>query len=110
MKVLHEKDIPITIIHDSLKTHRFISPGDLKSTVQSVNYVKMDPGDTFTPHAHQDSEEYFFIISGSADAQIAGNDFSVTEGDFIIVEKNELHVFTNNTQSQCRFIQFRTLI
>src|ERR1700722_4825932 len=98
MKLFHLKDIPKTIAHDNLTRQRFVASGDLQSKVQTVNYVELLPGESYTPHDHPDCEECFFVIEGEAEAVIAGERQITKKGDFIVVEPKETHVFTNNSQ------------
>lgn len=110
MKVLKLHTIPITIAHDNLKRQRFIAPGNLKSQVQTVNYVTLKPGESYTPHRHPDCEECFFVIEGKAEAKIEEKTIQLEKGDFLVVEQNELHVFTNTSSSEFIYFQFRVLI
>ena len=110
MKLFHLKDIPKTIAHDNLIRQRFVAPGDLQSKVQTVNYVELLPGESYTPHDHSDCEESFFVIEGSAEAVIAGKKQTITKGDFIVVEPKEMHVFTNTSQKIFIYFQFRVLL
>jgi mannose-6-phosphate isomerase-like protein (cupin superfamily) len=110
MKLLHLKDVPKTTAHDNLIRQRFVAPGDLKSKVQTVNYVELQPGESYTPHNHPDCEECFFVIEGEAKAVIAEKTFMFRKGDFLVVEPKEMHVFTNTSQKIFIYFQFRILV
>lgn len=110
MKLLQLNDIPTTIAHDNLKRQRFVAPGDLKSNVQTVNYVVLKSGESYSPHRHPDCEECFFVIEGKAKAEIENKIVELKKGDFLAVEQNELHVFTNTYKSNFIYFQFRILI
>lgn len=110
MKLIRLSDVPKTVAHDSLNRQRIITPGDLKSQVQTVNYVEQSPGESYTPHSHPDCEECFFIIDGSADAEIAGKQVILHKGDFLVVEAGEQHVFLNSSKEMLKYIQFRALL
>ncbi len=56
MQLIHLQDVPKTIAHDDLVRQRFIGPKDLKSQIQTVNFVDLAPGESFTPHKHPDCE------------------------------------------------------
>lgn len=58
MKLKHLSEIPFTMAHDNLQRQRFIAPGEVKSQVQMVNYVELEPGQSYTPHSHPDCEEF----------------------------------------------------
>jgi mannose-6-phosphate isomerase-like protein (cupin superfamily) len=110
MKLIHLSDVPKTAAHDSLSRQRFIAPGYLKSKIQTVNYVELAKGESYTPHSHPDCEECFFIIDGKAEAEIAGKRFILRKADFLVVEAGEQHVFANNSNKTFRYFQFRVLI
>lgn len=110
MKLIKLKNIPVTIAHDNLKRQRFVAPGDLKSPVQTANYVVLKPGESYTPHRHPDCEECFFVIEGKAEAKIEEKIMQLKKGDFLVVEQNEIHVFTNTSSSKFIYFQFRVLI
>src|SRR5579862_8522076 len=110
MKIFHLKDIPKTLAHDNLTRQRFIAPGDLRSKVQTVNYVELHQDESYTPHVHPDCEESFFIIEGEAEAIIAGKKLIIKKGDFLVVEPKEMHVFTNTSQKIFIYFQFRVLL
>lgn len=110
MKLDNLSEIPETIAHDSLLRRRFIAPGDLKSTIQTVNYVELAEGESYTPHSHPDCEEGFFVIEGEAEAIIAGKDVRLKKGDFLLVEMGEQHVFTNKSKEKFIYFQFRVLV
>lgn len=110
MKLIPLSDVPKTIAHDSLNRQRFVAPGDLKSNIQTVNYVELAEGESYTPHSHPDCEECFFIIDGKANAEIAGKQIVLQKGDFLAVEAGEQHVFANNFKETFKYFQFRVLI
>lgn len=85
VRLQHLSDIPLTLAHDNLKRQRFIGPGELKSKVQTVNYVELALGKSFTPHTHPDCEECFFVIEGKAEATVEGETFDLNKGDFLVV-------------------------
>ena len=110
MKLFHLKDIPKTIAHDNLTRQRFVAPGDLQSKIQTVNYVELQPGESYTPHFHPDCEECFFVLEGEAEAIITEKKVIIKKGDFLVLEPNEMHVFTNISRKIFVYFQFRVLL
>lgn len=110
MKLIHLSDVPITRAHDNLDRQRFIAPGELKSDVQTVNYVELEPGQSYTPHIHPDCEECFYMIEGEATGIIAGEKINLSKGDFLVVEAGEEHTFINESDKIFRYFQFRVLV
>ncbi len=110
MKLFHLEDTPLTLAHDNLKRKRFIAPGDAKSKLQTVNYVDLKKGMSFKAHSHLDCEEYFYVIEGSAKAEVANKTLEVKTGDFIVVEPKEQHYIENNSNKSFKYLAFRILI
>lgn len=110
MKLQHLSEVPKTIAHDNLERQRFIAPSDLKSNVQTVNYVELSPDQSYTPHEHPDCEECFFVLEGEATAIIADQTFIIKLGDFLVVEPGEIHTFKNTSDNVFRYFQFRVLL
>lgn len=110
MKLIHLKDIPVTKAHDEIERQRFIAPNELQSNIQTVNYVELGPGESYTPHRHPDCEECFFALEGEATAFIESKGINITKGDFLVVEKNEEHSFKNETDKVFVYFAFRILI
>lgn len=49
-----------------------------------VNFAKIPPGkESFVYHSHYCEEEWIYILSGYGIAEIDGEDFEVSSGDFI---------------------------
>ncbi|WP_372678658.1 cupin domain-containing protein [Desulfosarcina sp.] len=56
------------------------------------------------PHYHNDACELFHIISGTLDIYLDGRWQTLQKGESLIVPKNCVHTFKNNTQKESRFI------
>lgn len=49
------------------------------------------PGDSVHLHAHLESDEVFFVVSGSAEFHVAGEAVATAAGDLLHVGAGELH-------------------
>ena len=56
------------------------------------------------PHYHNDTSELFHIISGKLDIYLDGHWRTLQKGESLIVPKNGVHTFKNNTPEESRFI------
>ena len=110
MQLIHLQDVPKTIAHDDLVRQRFIGPKDLKSPVQTVNFVDLAPGESFTPHDHPDCEECFFVLDGEAEGEVAGKKLKIKKNDFLVMSQGERHVFKNNSKKHFKYFQFRVQV
>jgi len=71
-----------------------------------VNWARIEVGNHFRPHYHEDMTEVFILISG--DAEISGGDYyeQVSEGDCIIVPPRTIHTMTNIGSTAMEYIVF----
>lgn len=51
-------------------------------------------GDTVRLHAHLESDEIFFVVSGSGQFTVDGQDVEMHEGDMLHAAAGELHAIT----------------
>lgn len=71
-----------------------------------LNEVYVAPGETISAHQHADMEEVFYFLSGQGVMQIADEKQDVTAGDRIIVPAQTLHVLTNTSDTEMKFVCF----
>jgi uncharacterized cupin superfamily protein len=68
--------------HSQLTGSHLSAAGGLKRT--GVSLVRMAPGrESFVYHSHQREEEWIYILSGRAIAEIDGAEYEVGPGDFM---------------------------
>lgn len=84
-----------------------INPGSLKKVlytindfpqggkIQMINWAKIDPGKSFRDHYHEDMDEVFIIIKGSAKIFMDGTEETVQEGDAIRIPAGSRHKMKN---------------
>ena len=56
-----------------------------------INWAKLLVGRTMAAHAHENMEEIFFILSGSAMFRAGDHEVLLTRGDAIRVSARETH-------------------
>lgn len=62
----------------------------LEERVRSA-FLGYAPGDSVHLHAHLESDEVFFVVSGSAELDVAGEVVAAAAGDLLHVGAGELH-------------------
>lgn len=67
----------------------------LAGRVQMINWASMPVGATFAAHYHEDMEEVFVIVSGSAEITISGVRNSLASGDVVVIPPRSLHEMKN---------------
>lgn len=71
-----------------------------------VSLVKLPPGkDSFAYHAHMLEEEWIYILSGRAVAEIGGVSSEVAAGDFMgFATPSAPHVLRNTFEEECVYL------
>lgn len=60
----------------------------------AVLVQRFEPGGAFAEHAH-DLEQFFFVTQGEMEMTVGGRRAVCRAGDFVAVERNELHAGRN---------------
>lgn len=64
------------------------------------------PGDTAARHYHSDSFQLFYVLRGEGLLHVDGGDHRLRAGMTAIVEPDEVHSFTNDTEAEFAFVEF----
>ncbi len=110
MKVFNLNDIPISFAHNEVQRKALVKVGESKTCVQTINYAWLEKGKGFTPHKHDDCEEFYFFLEGEGIMKIDGREFKVKKGDFVIVEKGEWHGLKNSGEEKLVFFTVRVKV
>ncbi len=78
----------------------------LKSEDISIIKEKMPPGTQERVHFHENSRQFFFIISGEATFIIDGQNFVVGLHEGVEIEPKEVHQICNESSEVLEFILF----
>ena len=69
--------------------------------------VKILPGYSIFPHIHENSGEYFYVVSGEAQFSIDGDKINVKPGDVMFAPRGIEHGFYNPSETEA-FVLFST--
>jgi mannose-6-phosphate isomerase-like protein (cupin superfamily) len=83
-----------------------LSPGVLKKIlieksdlqvgrVQMINWAKLNVGNKFAQHYHEDMQEIFIIVNGEAEITVGIETTILRGGDTIIIDHHEVHQMKN---------------
>src|SRR3984957_14715670 len=65
----------------------------------------LPPGGRMPPaHAHVGNDEAYFVLDGTVEFHVAGEDFPGTSGTFVLVPAGEAHTFGNTSDSPARLL------
>jgi mannose-6-phosphate isomerase-like protein (cupin superfamily) len=82
--------------------------GYIPSDLCSCCIVQFQPGASAKPpHSHPDCEEVIYILSGSGEMVLeGGKSRAVSEGTFLLMRKNEIHLLKNTGPGMLKAICF----
>jgi len=76
----------------------------LKSESLSIIQEKMPPKTTEKLHYHSKSQQFFYILKGTATFEINNEIVEISENNGIYIQPNEKHRILNNTDFDLEFI------
>ena len=76
----------------------------LKSDTLSVIRERMPPGTSEKTHFHFQAQQLFYILSGTANFNLDGNEFKANEHDYVHVPKGVIHSVHNLSDEPLEFL------
>ena len=70
----------------------------------SLAKITIPPGNASARHFHKKSEESYLILSGIANLEIDDQAFTLSEGEAVLIEMNEIHQITNKNDQDLVFL------
>ncbi len=70
----------------------------------SVIEERMPPGAAEVRHAHQHSEQFFYILLGTATIEIEGAEHTITSNEGVAVAPGRMHRITNTGAGELVFL------
>ncbi len=80
---------------------------NLKDKINLIEDVIISPKGKVPLHAHEFTDEIFYITHNKAVMIVDGKEFKVEPGDFILVSKKEMHGFRNESNKPFKMICFK---
>ncbi len=83
-----------------------LSPGVLKKVllekvdfqagrIQMVNWARLGAGKRFARHYHEDMQEIFIMVEGTAEITVAAETATLHRGDTVVIDPREIHEMRN---------------
>lgn len=98
---------------DDLETHPH-KPGErwaVSSALEIDDYnlnvavlEKDDPLSQTHYHAHENQEEFYYIIDGRCRVEVEGDSFDATEDDILLFREEERHLLHNPYDEPCKLV------
>lgn len=103
-------DIKTTLAHNTVTRKALIQVGELKSSIQTINWAWLEPGKSFEPHTHNDCEEIYYFMTGSGEMKINNMVINIKAGDLILIEMGEARGLANTGNNRQEFITIRAKV
>lgn len=81
----------------SVKITDILQKGEYKGSCRLVGVITLEPGCSIGEHIHENEEEIFYIIEGTATYNDNGEMFTLLAGDSCVCLGGEKHSIANNT-------------
>jgi len=76
----------------------------LKSEELSIIEENVPPNESEERHYHNESQQFFYILSGVAQIEVSGSVYEIQTGSGIHVPAKEPHQLMNNGEESLRFL------
>ena len=67
----------------------------LDGRVQMINWARLPHSSSFRPHYHEDMQEIFVVIHGTASMRVGSETIQLAPGDAVFVDPHEVHEMVN---------------
>ena len=74
--------------------------------VQMLNWSRLPQGSSFAAHYHEDMQEVFVIINGSVEMRVGDSSVTLSGGDAILIERQEVHQMFNRCDQDVDYLVF----
>lgn len=106
MTIIHEQDVP-EVEHPGRFMRWLVNDDTLKAKNLSACVIRVLPGESVRPaHAHPQSEELIYLISGSGKVMIEGEVGDVKAGSAVLFEQGKVHMLKNTGDEEMKVMCF----
>ena len=98
----HEDPNDPGVLKKVLIAKNIIQPGK----VQMVNFALLPAGKSFNRHYHEDMDEVFILLTGTAQMSVDDQIFPMTEHDVVVVPAMCHHEVKNNSEVAATYVVF----
>ena len=74
--------------------------------VQAVNWARLPSGNSFAPHYHEDMQEIFVIVQGTAELTVGDETVTLRPGDAVLIDPREVHQMSNSGAGEVEYLAF----
>lgn len=98
------KTIPSEVEWTYGKVKGFAGKDLLKLDNGTLKLVQVEAGADYPTHQHPDKTEFAYVVSGTPEFRIGGEQFQSQDGDFFIFPQQEPHSIHNHSDDLCELL------
>lgn len=86
------------------KTVLFAKADLQRGVVQMINWARQPPGKRFARHYHEDMQEVFVILEGTAQLKVGEKTVVLRRGDAVRIDPHEIHEMWNDGTEDVEYV------
>jgi mannose-6-phosphate isomerase-like protein (cupin superfamily) len=104
MDIRHIDQVPAFTTKDGSEIRELLAHRNSCITKQSLAEARLAPGQQTTPHYHSQTEEIYYLLTGSGLMRIDDEERQVSAGDAIAIQPGAIHTITNTGTETLKFL------
>ncbi|MDD5388737.1 MAG: cupin domain-containing protein [Gallionellaceae bacterium] len=89
-------EVPAYVTKDGSSIRELMHPAVQGNARQSLAEASVPPGGATLLHRHRESEELYFIVSGTGRMTLGDEEFAIAPGDTLLIPPGTAHCLRNN--------------
>jgi quercetin dioxygenase-like cupin family protein len=91
-----------------MSSYTFMATADNTGGSLALVDTVVPPGNGPPPHAHQEADESFYVLTGQFEVTSGGRTFVIRAGDFAFIPRGTEHIWKNTGTTTARMIRIYT--
>ncbi len=97
-------EVPAYVTKDGSSVRELMHPAARGNARQSLAEASVLPGGATLLHRHRESEELYFIVSGSGRMTLGDEEFAIAPGDTVLIPPGTAHCLRNDGGETLRLL------
>lgn len=106
MTIIHSRlaEVPAYVTKDGSSIRELMHPAVHGNARQSLAEASVPPGGATLLHRHHESEELYFIVSGTGRMTLGDEEFAIAPGDTLLIPPGTPHCLRNDGGETLRLL------
>ncbi len=97
-------EVPVYVTKDGSSIRELMHPAVQGNARQSLAEASVPPGGATLLHRHRESEELYFIVSGTGRMTLGDEEFAIAPGDTLLIPPGTPHCLRNDGGETLRLL------